>query len=69
MSESATGLPGPVLHASEGRLYRFDPGALRLELLPAGDHGRYPRYEVLPTPADLVRWVGRAGCDTGRISR
>ncbi|MET7546710.1 ABATE domain-containing protein [Streptomyces sp. NPDC005479] len=58
MRESATGAPGLVLHASEGRPFRFDPGALCLELLPTGGHSGYPWYEVLHAPADLVRWAG-----------
>lgn len=54
MTEPAIGL---VLHSSEGVAYRFDPGALALELLPTGGPGAYARHEVLHEPADLVRWA------------
>ncbi|MFF8711341.1 CGNR zinc finger domain-containing protein [Streptomyces sp. NPDC015184] len=60
MSESSTDAPGLVLHTPEGRPYRFDPGALCLELLPTGGHSRYTAYEVLHTPDDLVRWAGES---------
>ncbi|MDJ0464357.1 CGNR zinc finger domain-containing protein [Streptomyces sp. H27-C3] len=49
--------PGLTLRAPEGRPFVFDPGALCLELLPTGGPGAYARYEVLHTPADLVRWA------------
>ncbi|CAL9498563.1 CGNR zinc finger domain-containing protein [Streptomyces sp. enrichment culture] len=54
MTESATGL---TLHTPEGRPYRFDPGALCLELLPTGGPGPLARYEVLDTPGGLYAWV------------
>ncbi|WP_240135408.1 CGNR zinc finger domain-containing protein [Streptomyces sp. MUM 178J] len=54
MSEVARGL---TLNTPEGRPYRFDPGALCLELLPTGGPGAYARYESLHEPADLVRWA------------
>ncbi|MFC8916717.1 CGNR zinc finger domain-containing protein [Streptomyces sp. NPDC057116] len=54
MSESAIGL---ALHTPEGRTFRFDPGALCLELLPTGGPGPLARYEVLDTPAGLLDWV------------
>ncbi|MEV3991990.1 CGNR zinc finger domain-containing protein [Streptomyces sp. NPDC049837] len=57
MSESAIGLP---LHTPEGRTFRFDPGALCLELLPTGGPGPLARYEVLDTPAGLLDWVAAA---------
>ncbi|MGW2177228.1 CGNR zinc finger domain-containing protein [Streptomyces sp. NPDC001732] len=60
MSESSTDAPGLTLHTREGRPYRFDPGALCLELLPTGGHARYTGYEVLHTPEDLVRWAGES---------
>ncbi|MFI9153718.1 CGNR zinc finger domain-containing protein [Streptomyces sp. NPDC053367] len=44
----------------EGKPYRFDPGALCLELLTTGGPGAFARYEVLHEPADLVTWVGRS---------
>ncbi|MEW2485783.1 ABATE domain-containing protein [Streptomyces sp. NPDC048411] len=65
MSESATGAPGLVLHTSQGRPYRFDPGALCLELLPTGGHSTYTQYEKLHTPADLVRWAGESRLASG----
>ncbi|CAL9302348.1 MULTISPECIES: CGNR zinc finger domain-containing protein [unclassified Streptomyces] len=54
MTESATGL---TLYTPEGRPYRFDPGALCLELLPTGGPGPLARYEVLDTPDGLYAWV------------
>ncbi|MEU4095311.1 ABATE domain-containing protein [Streptomyces sp. NPDC026673] len=54
MTEPAIGL---VLHSPEGVAYRFDPGALGLELLPTGGPGAYARHEVLHEPADLARWA------------
>ncbi|GAA2421818.1 CGNR zinc finger domain-containing protein [Streptomyces macrosporus] len=57
MTESATGL---VLHSPEGVPYRFDPGALCLELLPTGGPGRYARHEVFHEPANLVVWASRS---------
>ncbi|MCX4846027.1 ABATE domain-containing protein [Streptomyces sp. NBC_00893] len=57
MSESSTGAPGLTLRTREGRPYRFDPGALCLELLPTGGYARYAAHEVLHTPDDLVRWA------------
>ncbi|MGK5530502.1 CGNR zinc finger domain-containing protein [Streptomyces sp. URMC 129] len=56
MTSSATGL---VLRAASGAPYRFDPGALCLELLPTGGPGAFARYEVLHEPADLADWAGR----------
>ncbi|PJE95523.1 zf-CGNR multi-domain protein [Streptomyces carminius] len=57
MREPATGL---VLHSPEGVPYRFDPGALCLELLPTGGSARYPRHEVLREPANLAVWAARS---------
>ncbi|MFJ3495939.1 CGNR zinc finger domain-containing protein [Streptomyces sp. NPDC086091] len=57
--------PGLVLHTHDGRPYRFDPGALCLELLPTGGPGAYARYEVLHTPADLVVWTARSRLPDG----
>ncbi|MFF2957607.1 CGNR zinc finger domain-containing protein [Streptomyces sp. NPDC057963] len=75
MTESAMGTPGLILHTPEGRPYRFDPGALCLELLPTGGyaadaayemlHTRYAAYEVLHTPADLVGWAGESRLPDG----
>jgi predicted RNA-binding Zn ribbon-like protein len=52
--------PGLTLISKEGKPYRFDPGALCLELLPTGGPGAFARYEVLHEPADLVTWAGRS---------
>ncbi|MEE1771898.1 ABATE domain-containing protein [Streptomyces sp. JV185] len=60
MIEPSTDVPGLTLHAPGGRSYRFDPGALCLELLPTGGYARYAAYEVLHTPEDLVRWAGES---------
>lgn len=65
MNESSTGTPGLTLRTPEGRPYRFDPGALCLELLPTGGYARYAAYEVLHTPADLVRWAGESRLPDG----
>ncbi|WP_431944590.1 CGNR zinc finger domain-containing protein [Actinacidiphila sp. bgisy167] len=54
MAEPAIGL---VVHSSEGVTYRFDPGALGLELLPTGGPGGNARREALREPADLARWA------------
>lgn len=62
MSESARGL---TLRASDGRPYRFDPGALCLELLVTGGPGPLARFEVLHAPADLVRWAGESRLPAG----
>ncbi|QQM46952.1 CGNR zinc finger domain-containing protein [Streptomyces liliifuscus] len=43
-----------------GKSFRFDPGALCLELVTTGGPGEFARYEVLHEPADLVRWVERS---------
>ncbi|OII61807.1 zf-CGNR multi-domain protein [Streptomyces sp. CC53] len=62
MIESATGL---TLRTPEGRAYRFDPGALCLELLLTGGPGPLARYEVLDTPAGLYDWVAASRLDPG----
>lgn len=50
--------PGLVLRTPRGRTFRFDPGALCLELLLTSDPGGVPwRLETLREPADLVHWV------------
>ncbi|MEU5299523.1 CGNR zinc finger domain-containing protein [Streptomyces noursei] len=48
---------GLVLRSHTGAAYRFDPGALCLELLPTGGPGPLSRYEVLHQPADLTAWA------------
>ncbi|MFH8442654.1 CGNR zinc finger domain-containing protein [Streptomyces sp. NPDC018026] len=52
--------PGLTLVSHEGRSYRFDPGALCLELLTTGGPGAFARWEVLHEPADLMSWAGRS---------
>ncbi|MET8244603.1 CGNR zinc finger domain-containing protein [Streptomyces sp. NPDC005202] len=52
--------PGLTLVSYDGKPYRFDPGALCLELLATGGPGRFARYEVLHTPADLAAWADRS---------
>ncbi|MCT4352077.1 CGNR zinc finger domain-containing protein [Streptomyces sp. Je 1-79] len=58
MDSSAT--TGLTLHSRTGVAYRFDPGALCLELLTTGGPGPYSRYEVLHEPADLAAWAERS---------
>ncbi|RPK93262.1 CGNR zinc finger [Streptomyces sp. ADI98-10] len=48
---------GLLLRHPDGSSFRFDPGALCLELLPTGGPGRLSYFEVLHEPADLVRWA------------
>lgn len=52
--------PGLILRSHTGIAYRFDPGALCLELLPTGGPGPYRVYEVLHEPTDLAAWAGRS---------
>ncbi|MFE6974296.1 CGNR zinc finger domain-containing protein [Streptomyces sp. NPDC057682] len=52
--------PGLTLHSRSGAAYRFDPGALCLELLTTGGPGPYRHYEVLHGPADLAAWADRS---------
>ncbi|MDX6312395.1 MAG: hypothetical protein QOF44_1859 [Streptomyces sp.] len=58
MDPSAT--RGLLLCSHTGVAYRFDPGALCLELLTTGGPGAFRRYEVLHTPADLAAWADRS---------
>ncbi|WP_239144414.1 ABATE domain-containing protein [Streptomyces sp. SID14515] len=46
-----------MLRHPDGSSFRFDPGALCLELLPTGGPGPLAHFEVLREPADLVRWA------------
>ncbi len=57
MSGKATNAPGLLLRHPDGSSFRFDPGALCLELLPTGGPGPLSHFEVLHEPADLVRWA------------
>lgn len=52
--------PGMLLVHPDGNSFRFDPGALCLELLPTGGPGALAYFEVLHGPADLVDWAGRS---------
>lgn len=58
MDSSAT--TGLTLRSHTGVAYRFDAGALCLELLTTGGPGPYRRYEVLHEPADLAAWAERS---------
>lgn len=58
MESSAT--KGLTLRSHTGVAYRFDPGALCLELLTTGGPGPYRRYEVMRGPADLAAWAERS---------
>ncbi|MDQ1028605.1 putative RNA-binding Zn ribbon-like protein [Streptomyces umbrinus] len=60
MSERATKSPGMTLVSYGGKSFRFDPGALCMELVTTGGPGEFARFEVLHEPADLVRWVERS---------
>ncbi|MFE7644452.1 CGNR zinc finger domain-containing protein [Streptomyces phaeoluteigriseus] len=57
--------PGLTLVSHDGKPYRFDPGALCLELLPTGGPGAFARYEVLHEPADLASWAARSRLTEG----
>ncbi|MFF2024408.1 CGNR zinc finger domain-containing protein [Streptomyces sp. NPDC058171] len=48
---------GLTLRDRAGTTFRFDPGALCLELLLTGGPGWLARFEVLHEPADLIRWA------------
>ena len=57
--------PGLTLVSRTGKPYRFDAGALCLELVTTGGPGEFARYEVLHEPEDLVRWVERSRLSDG----
>ncbi|MFI1565123.1 CGNR zinc finger domain-containing protein [Streptomyces sp. NPDC020490] len=57
--------PGLTLTSYDGKPYRFDPGALCLELLTTGGPGAFARYEVLHQPADLAAWAARSRLPDG----
>ncbi|WP_338782483.1 CGNR zinc finger domain-containing protein [Streptomyces sp. DG1A-41] len=57
--------PGLTLVSFRGKTFRFDPGALCLELLTTGGPGEFARYEVLHEPADLVAWTARSRLPDG----
>ncbi|WP_338898380.1 ABATE domain-containing protein [Streptomyces sp. TG1A-60] len=58
--KGASGVSGIPLRSHSGNVYRFDPGALCLELLVTGGPGALTRYEALHTPGDLVAWADRS---------
>ena len=60
MSSGRAEVPGLVLRSRTGAAYRFDPGALCLELLTTGGPGAFRRYESLHAPADLAAWAERS---------
>lgn len=49
--------PGVIMRPPDGQVYRFDPGALCLELLATGGPGDFARFETLHEPSDLVAWA------------
>ncbi|MFE8988666.1 CGNR zinc finger domain-containing protein [Streptomyces collinus] len=57
--------PGLTLVSGEGKPYRFDPGALCLELTTTGGPGVFARWEVLHEPSDLVAWAGLSRLPAG----
>lgn len=57
--------PGLILVSGGGKAFRFDPGALCLELVATGGPGEFARFEALHTPADLVTWAGRSRLPNG----
>ncbi|WP_234310439.1 MULTISPECIES: CGNR zinc finger domain-containing protein [unclassified Streptomyces] len=57
--------PGLTLVSSQGKSFRFDPGALCLELLTTGGPGAFARWEILHEPADLIAWAGRSRLPDG----
>jgi predicted RNA-binding Zn ribbon-like protein len=59
-SAEPAGSPGLTLIAHDGKPFRFDPGALCLELVATGGPGEFARYEVLHESADLVAWADRS---------
>ncbi|MFD5038795.1 CGNR zinc finger domain-containing protein [Streptomyces sp. NPDC058378] len=68
MNEGATGTPEPglILRTPRGRAFRFDPGALCLELLLTSDPGGLSwSLETLREPADLLRWAGESRLPDG----
>jgi predicted RNA-binding Zn ribbon-like protein len=62
MTSAASGI---LLHHPDGQTFRFDAGALCLELLVTGGEGAFSRFEVLHSPDDLVAWLpqSRLGAD------
>ncbi|GGW64106.1 CGNR zinc finger domain-containing protein [Streptomyces xantholiticus] len=65
VTRTATDTPGLLLEPPSGGAFRFDPGALCLELLTTGGPGRLAAYEVLHGPAALLRWVADSRLPAG----
>jgi predicted RNA-binding Zn ribbon-like protein len=57
MDEASDRAPGIEMRPPDGQVFRFDPGALSLELLTTGGPGLFARYEILHTPADVAAWA------------
>ncbi|MHA4820122.1 CGNR zinc finger domain-containing protein [Streptomyces aculeolatus] len=57
VDEASSRAPGIAMRPPDGQVFRFDPGALSLELLTTGGPGPFARYEVLHTPADVAAWA------------
>lgn len=49
-----------MLRGGGRRPYRFDPGALCLELLATGGPGDFARFEVLTEPAAVIHWAAES---------
>ncbi|WP_228473607.1 CGNR zinc finger domain-containing protein [Streptomyces calidiresistens] len=58
--EATTGM---AMRTASGAPYRFDAGALCLELLITGGPGPYDRYESLHAPEGVRRWVAECRLD------
>lgn len=65
MTTRATETPGLLLRHPDGQTFRFDPGALCLELLATGGPGAYARFEVLTGPRELAAWVAASRLPPG----
>jgi len=59
-SSSTNRAEGLLMRSRTGAAYRFDPGALCLELLITGGPGEFRGHEVLHTPDDLAAWADRS---------
>ncbi|MFF3288319.1 CGNR zinc finger domain-containing protein [Streptomyces sp. NPDC003023] len=62
---AARDTPGLLLEPPSGGSFRFDPGALCLELLPTGGPGGLAAYEVLHDPPALLRWIADSRLPAG----
>lgn len=65
MTARATEPPGLLLRHPDGQTFRFDPGALCLELLATGGPGAYARFEVLTGPGELMAWAAASRLPPG----